>query len=194
MNRMTSDNTFEMNMIQRALNQVHIGKDGWEQYVEQPDLEYSVCDLIRTSAETLGVEIPILGDEVLADLLVDWLQYGVEEPEGILAILYRALCAMAALRAKLYRYEDTGLEPEQVMEQIASKPNEPPALSRGDNTTDICPDCGMMEALAAMPRRREEPAEHTRRAKIVSANAERAGKIHQLFLPTGVGAAKPTQT
>ena len=30
---------------------------------------------------------------------------------------------------------------------------EPPALSRKDNKTDICPSCGMMEALAAMPRR-----------------------------------------
>ena len=29
---------------------------------------------------------------------------------------------------------------------------EPPALSRVDNKTEICPDCGMMEALAAMPR------------------------------------------
>lgn len=31
--------------------------------------------------------------------------------------------------------------------------DEPPALSRVDNQTDICPRCGMMEALAAMPRR-----------------------------------------
>lgn len=129
MNRMTSDNTFEMNMTQRALNQVYVGKDGWAQYVEQPDREYSACDLIRTSAETLGVEMPILGDEALSDLLLDWLQYGTEEPEGILAILYRALYAMAALRAKLYRYEDTGLEPEQVMEQAAPKPNEPLSLA-----------------------------------------------------------------
>lgn len=37
---------------------------------------------------------------------------------------------------------------------------EPPALSRRDNKTDICPTCGMMEALAAIPRR-EEPAERT---------------------------------
>lgn len=114
MNRMTSDNTFEMNMTQRALNQVYVGKGGWAQYVEQPDREYSACDLIRTSAETLGVEMPILGDEALSDLLLDWLQYGTEEPEGILAILYRALYAMAALRAKLYRYEDTGLGPEDI--------------------------------------------------------------------------------
>ena len=27
--------------------------------------------------------------------------------------------------------------------------DEPPALSRVDNQTDICPRCGMMEALAA---------------------------------------------
>ena len=30
---------------------------------------------------------------------------------------------------------------------------EPPAISRVDNKTDICPDCGMMEALAAIPLR-----------------------------------------
>lgn len=41
--------------------------------------------------------------------------------------------------------------------------DEPPALSRVDNQTDICPRCGMMEALAAMPRR-ETPQERTRRA------------------------------
>ena len=47
---------------------------------------------------------------------------------------------------------------------------EPPALSRRDNATDICPDCGMMEALAAMPRRQEGPAERTRRAVLATGN------------------------
>lgn len=47
---------------------------------------------------------------------------------------------------------------------------EPPALSRKDNATDICPDCGMMEALAAIPRRREGPAERTRRAVQATGN------------------------
>ena len=28
---------------------------------------------------------------------------------------------------------------------------DPPALSRRDNKTDICPECGMREALAAIP-------------------------------------------
>ncbi len=46
---------------------------------------------------------------------------------------------------------------------------EPPALSRVDNKTDICPDCGMMEALAAVPRR-PSPAERTRRAVEATGN------------------------
>ena len=47
---------------------------------------------------------------------------------------------------------------------------EPPALSRKDNATDICPDCGMLEALAAIPGRREGPAERTRRAVYATGN------------------------
>ena len=53
--------------------------------------------------------------------------------------------------------------------------DEPPALSRVDNQTDICPRCGMMEALAAMPRR-ETPQERTRRAT--------AGRLRTLKRPT----------
>ena len=46
----------------------------------------------------------------------------------------------------------------------------PPALSSRGNTTDICPDCGMMEALAAMPKWWEGPAERTRRAVLATGN------------------------
>ena len=46
---------------------------------------------------------------------------------------------------------------------------DPPALSRRDNKTDICPECGMREALAAIPRR-ETPAERTRRAVYAPGN------------------------
>lgn len=127
MKRLTSGNTFEMNMRQLALNQVYVGKDGWARYVEGPECECSVCDLIRTASETLGVELPILSDEDLSDLMTDWLQYGAEEPEGVVAILDRALCAMAEVRDKLFRYEDTGLEPEEIMALIAP-PNAPLTL------------------------------------------------------------------
>lgn len=43
-----------------------------------------------------------------------------------------------------------------------------PALSRMDNKTDICPDCGMREAIESIPgmngRKRPDPAERSRRA------------------------------
>ena len=38
-----------------------------------------------------------------------------------------------------------------------------PALSRRDNKTDICPTCGMIEALEDLARR-DGPAERTRKA------------------------------
>ncbi len=129
MKRMTSNNTWEMDAHQLALNQVRIRKDGLAQYVERPDQEYSVCDLIRSASETLGVELPILSDDALSGLLMEWLQYSTEEPEGILAILYRALWAMAEVRAKLSRYEDTGLGPEQIIGPTIPKPNGPLALA-----------------------------------------------------------------
>lgn len=51
---------------------------------------------------------------------------------------------------------------------------EPPALSRKDNATDICPDCGMMEAMASIPQRREGPSERTRRAVYAMGNTRAA--------------------
>lgn len=114
MKRLTSNNYHEMDMYQLELNQVYIGSDGWPRYVKAPEEECGVCDLIRNAAETLSVDLPIPSDEALSDLMADFLQYGEEEPEGVLAILYRALCAMAELHARLTAYEDTGLGPEEI--------------------------------------------------------------------------------
>ena len=47
---------------------------------------------------------------------------------------------------------------------------EPPALSREDNATDICPECGMREALGAMPRHGAGHAERTRQAVYATGN------------------------
>lgn len=115
MKRLTSDNCWEMDMVQLALNQVYV-KDGWTWYRNGPEDELSICDLIRRAAEALEVELPVLSDDDLSDLLADWLYYGTDEPEGVLAILYRALWAMAEVRATLQRYEDTGLGPDTLKE------------------------------------------------------------------------------
>ena len=47
------------------------------------------------------------------------------------------------------------------------KYNEPSALSRKDNETQICPDCGTKEALDDFDKHRMLPAERTR-AKVYS--------------------------
>lgn len=72
-------------------------------------------------------------------------------------------------RKQKIRLGQAGLAPENwlVVKQKAN--GEPPALSRVDNQTDICPRCGMMEALAAMPRR-ETPQDRTRRAVYATGN------------------------
>ena len=103
MKRVTSNNTFEMNMTELALNQVFAEK-GWAWYTKAP------------------------GD--------DWLQFGETEPEGILAILYRALWAMAELRERLKLYEDIcfGLDgtelltPELLRKSRAGLKNDPLTL------------------------------------------------------------------
>ena len=46
----------------------------------------------------------------------------------------------------------------------------PPTLSRKDNATEICPACGMWEALTTMPRRGAGPAERTRQAVYATGN------------------------
>lgn len=110
MKRLTSDNTLEMSMTELALNQVFV-RDGWAWYRKAPEDEYSVCDLIRSAAakglwqDSIELD-PNLTDGELGDVMLDWLQFGEEEPEGILAILYRALWAMAEVRERLKLYED----------------------------------------------------------------------------------------
>ncbi len=110
MKRLTSNNPFEMNMTELALNQAFVEKS-WAWYTKAPGDDCSVCDLIR-SAATKGLKLedikldPNLTDEELGEVMLDWLQFGETEPEGILAILYRALWAMAELRARLKLYED----------------------------------------------------------------------------------------
>ncbi len=110
MKRLTSNNTFEMNMTELALNQVFVEK-GWAWYTKAPGDDCSVCDLIRSAAikglKLEDIELDSnLTDEELGDIMLDWLQFGETEPEGILAILYRALWAMAELRERLKLYED----------------------------------------------------------------------------------------
>jgi hypothetical protein len=106
MKRLTMKDVHAMNMTELALNQVFV-QNGWAWYIKAPEDECSVCGLIRDAAKALDVTLaPELTDEELGDILLDWLQFGEKEPEGVLAILYRALWAMAEVRERLKLYED----------------------------------------------------------------------------------------
>ena len=107
MKRLTSNNTVEMNMTELALNQVFVEK-GWAWYLlNPPEDACRIEDLICKAAETLDVELEAgMTDEDLGEVMLDWLQFGEKEPEGVLAILYRALWAMAEVRERLKLYED----------------------------------------------------------------------------------------
>ena len=67
---------------------------------------------------------------------------------------------------------------------------DPPALSRRDNKTDICPECGMREALAAIPRR--EPPRRTdaaSRLRYREQVGDRELRGHTLIAETPLGAS-----
>ena len=63
-----------------------------------------------------GGDDAFTNDEDFDDWMVDYLHDGMDSVEGLIALLYRNLWAMADLREALKAYEDTGLSPEQIIE------------------------------------------------------------------------------
>lgn len=61
----------------------------------------------------MNIELPEVDDDAFDDMIYEMLYYGLEEPEGRLALFYRMGWAMAELREYLKEYEDTGIAPEQ---------------------------------------------------------------------------------
>ena len=122
MKRLTTDTP--KNNLQAALNLFYI-KD-YETWVRGygPAPEYAdVClfgltrDIVKTHIQ--DVELPE-DDDDLSNMMPEWLMDGIDSAEGIVALLYTAAWAYAELRHKLMRYEDTGLEPEEVTDLMAA--------------------------------------------------------------------------
>lgn len=55
-------------------------------------------------------------DEDFDDFMLDSLQYGMDSIQGLIAVFYRNIWAMADLRERLKEYEDIGLTPKQLVE------------------------------------------------------------------------------
>ena len=74
--------------------------------------------LIKTHAPESYMD---LNDDDLSMMMAEWSFEGPDTVEGLIATLYTAAWAFSEIRAKLKEYEDTGLEPEQVNELIATE-------------------------------------------------------------------------
>lgn len=73
--------------------------------------DISLIDFVKRIAERQDITIPYEVSDYLTDLLFD---NEPESKEGLLALFYTAAWAFAEVRERLKKYEESGLEPEDV--------------------------------------------------------------------------------
>lgn len=105
MNRLTDNkNVSEMNMLELAYNSCY-AKDGVARYRDFEN-DYEARDLCRLLFKKyLGIDLP-KDDEEFDEYILDSMQYDIMSTEGLLAVFYRNLWAMADLRERLMMYEE----------------------------------------------------------------------------------------
>ena len=114
MKRLTVDKTArEMSGVELAHNCMY-ARDRWARYRDF-DKDMDLFDFIREFANAEKTELPA-DNEVVAEMLLDGLQYSIGNPFGRVALVYNLMWAMADLRERLKAYEDTGLTPEEIMD------------------------------------------------------------------------------
>lgn len=114
MKRLTVDKSArEMTGIELAHNCMY-SRDRWARYRDF-DKDMDLFDFIRVFANAEKTELPADNEEA-ADMLLDGLQYSIDNPFGRVALVYNLMWAMADLRERLKAYEDTGLTPEEIMD------------------------------------------------------------------------------
>lgn len=122
MKRLTTDTPKDN--LEAALNLFYI-KDH-ETWVRGggPGPEYADVSLFSFIRDVVKTHIPDVelpeDDDDLSNMMPEWLMDGIDSAEGIVALLYTAAWAYAELRHKLMRYEDTGLEPEDIKKHEAA--------------------------------------------------------------------------
>lgn len=114
MKRLTVDKSArEMTGTELAHNCMY-ARDRWARYRDfEKDMD--LFDFIRVFANSEKTELPADNEEA-ADMLLDGLQYSIDNPFGRVALVYNLMWAMADLRERLKAYEDTGLTPEEIMD------------------------------------------------------------------------------
>lgn len=95
---------FLMTMLELAYNSCYV-KNGKARYRDR-EKDIDARDLVRILIKQhLGEEAP-QGDRELDDYISNYLQYEVYSLEGLIAVFYRSVCALADLRERLKEYED----------------------------------------------------------------------------------------
>ena len=122
--RKICDDTRNMGMWELAHNFVFIkDKEAWYRDFER---EISALNLMREIIGKHGdpERISGLSDQELNDTLMDDLQYGTDDLDGVFATLYMALWGMAEVRGWLKQHEESGLpaikRPEALQEAVAA--------------------------------------------------------------------------
>ena len=108
----TNKDVSEMGMFELAHNSCYL-KDGKVRYRDY-DLDIGVRELTRKLLKDhAGNDDAFTSDEDFDEWMVDYLKDGMDSIEGLIALFYRNLWAMADLRERLNVYED---EDEKVSE------------------------------------------------------------------------------
>ena len=109
MERLTTNKPVEeMNMTELARNSCY-AKDGYAWYRDF-ETDIDARELARDLMLNWGFfeldSDEMLSDEIFDETMMDNLQYGSKEIEGLIALFYRNLWAMADLHSRLRAYED----------------------------------------------------------------------------------------
>ena len=102
----------EMNMVELAHNCMY-AKDRWAWYRDY-DSDMDLRDFIRRFSVAEGASKLPDDNEILDIILMDDLQYGINDPNGRTALVYRLMWAMADLRETLMDFENTGVNPKEI--------------------------------------------------------------------------------
>lgn len=107
MERLTTDKP--NGMYELAHNGCYIDENGNARYRDF-DTDIDARELTRDIMREFVIweidDNEMLSDEIFDETIMDNLQYGTKELEGLIALFYRNLWAMADLRERLKHYED----------------------------------------------------------------------------------------
>lgn len=105
----TNKKASEMGMYELAHNGCYIGENGSARYRDFSS-DVDCREMIKMIMANFGVEEPDywddVSDEVFDDEMMENLMYGTNDMQGLIALFYRNMWAMADLREKLKYYED----------------------------------------------------------------------------------------